>query len=129
MFAILVFSPKCPHCNEVYGILKQTPYLDKIQLHNIHEKPVPDEHKQMLTHVPAVITKDGALLLGTEVKRWATELIPCEVESFCNSKFASFDGNPNLVPNLYNLDLYGSPLAPPLTPEIEAKISKKLQNN
>lgn len=126
MFAILIYSPRCQHCNEVYQILKQTPYINDIKLHNIHENPIPEEHREMITHVPAVITKEGSLLMDKEVKRWATELIPSEVESFSKYNFASFDGNPNIIPGLYSLESYGTPLAPPMTPEIESKINKKL---
>lgn len=126
MFAVFVFSPRCNYCNELYGILKQTPFLDQIQMHNVHEKPIPNEYKDMLKSVPAIVTREGNLLMGEEAKRWATDLIPSEIESFTRRMFASFDGNPNLVPGLFDLESYGTSLAPPMTPEIEQKISRKL---
>jgi hypothetical protein len=55
-------------------------------------------------------------------------MMPSEIESFDSKAIASFDGNPCVVQGLFDLESYGTPLAPPLTPELEAKINKKLQN-
>jgi hypothetical protein len=55
-------------------------------------------------------------------------MMPTEVESFDHSAFASFDGNPNSAPGLFELESYGAPLAPMMTPELEAKINKKTTN-
>lgn len=59
---------------------------------------------------------------------WDLSMMPTEVESFDHSAFASFDGNPNSAPGLFDLESYGAPLAPMMTPELEAKINKKTTN-
>ena len=84
--------------------------------------------KAVDAHVPALITKDGRPLMGPEVKQWVLSMMPTEVESFDHSAFASFDGNPNSAPGLFELESYGAPLAPMMTPELEAKINKKTTN-
>lgn len=99
-----------------------------MQFRNIHEAPVPEDYKKSLTHVPALIVKDGRLLMGAEVKQWVLAMMPSEVESFDSKAFASFDGNPSVIQGLFDLESYGTPLAPPMTPELEAKINKKIQN-
>ena len=125
MFAIFIYSPRCLHCGEIFKLLENTPIANHIQLHNVHEKPIPEEHKKMLTHVPAVILKDGRLLIGNEVRQWALSLIPSDVESYSRKSFASFDGNPSNIPTLFSIDSYGTALAAPMTPDLEEKINKK----
>jgi hypothetical protein len=94
---------------------------DQIKYQNIHEEPIPEDYRKVLTHVPALITKDGRPLMGPEVKQWVLSMMPTDVESFDHSSFASFDGNPNSAPGLFELESYGAPLAPPLTPELSWK--------
>jgi hypothetical protein len=108
--------------------LENTPYAEQIKYLNVHETKIPSEYKKELTHVPAIITNEGKLLLGPEVRQWALSLIPSEVESFDSKAFASFDGNPNVIQYLFDLESYGTPLAPPMTPELKAKINKKTTN-
>jgi hypothetical protein len=128
MFAIMLYSPRCQHCHDVFKLLDQCPVKDQIKYQNIHEEPIPEDYRKVLTHVPALITKDGRPLMGPEVKQWVLSMMPVEVESFNHSTFASFDGNPSNAPGLFELESYGAPLAPPMTPELEAKINKKVTN-
>ena len=128
MFAIMLYSPRCQHCHEIFKLLDQCPIKDQIKYQNIHEEPIPEDYRKALTHVPALITKDGRPLMGPEVKQWVLSMMPSEVESFDHSSFASFDGNPNSAPGLFDLESYGAPLAPMMTPELEAKINKKVNN-
>ena len=128
-FAYMFYSPRCEHCLEANKILENTPYADQIEYLNVHQTEIPSEYKKELTHVPAIITNEGKLLIGAEVRQWALSLIPTEIESFDASAIASFDGNPSVVQGLFDLESYGAPLAPPMTPELEAKINKKTTNN
>jgi hypothetical protein len=128
MFAIMLYSPRCEHCLEIFGLLEQCPFKDSIKYQDIHKEPIPEEYRKVLTHVPGIITEDGRLLMGLEVKQWVLALMPTEVESFDHLKLASFDGNPNIVPGLFDIESYGAPLAPPMTPELESKINKKITN-
>ena len=124
----MLYSPRCQHCLEIFKLLDHCPVKDQIKYQNIHEEPIPEDYRKVLTHVPALITKDGRPLMGPEVKQWVLSMMPSEVESFDHSAFASFDGNPNNAPGLFDLESYGAPLAPPMTPELEAKINKKTTN-
>ena len=125
----MFYSPRCEHCLEANKILENTPYADQIEYLNVHQTEIPSEYRKELTHVPAIITNEGKLLVGAEVRQWALALIPAEIESFDAKAIASFDGNPSIVQGLFDLDSYGVPLAPPMTPELEAKINKKTTNN
>jgi len=125
----MFYSPRCEHCLEANKILENTPYADQIEYLNVHQTEIPSEYKKELTHVPAIITNEGKLLVGAEVRQWALSLIPTEIESFDARAIASFDGNPSVVQGLFDIESYGVPLAPPMTPELEAKINKKTTNN
>ena len=125
----MFYSPRCEHCLEANKILENTPYADQIEYLNVHHTELPSEYKKELTHVPAIITNEGKLLVGAEVRQWALSLIPTEIESFDARAIASFDGNPSVVQGLFDIESYGVPLAPPMTPELEAKINKKTTNN
>jgi len=85
----MFYSPRCEHCLEANKILENTPYADQIEYLNVHQTEIPSEYKKELTHVPAIITNEGKLLVGTEVRQWALSLIPTEIESFDARAIAS----------------------------------------
>jgi hypothetical protein len=54
MFAIMLYSPRCQHCHEIFKLLDQCPIKDQIKYQNIHEEPIPEDYRKVLTHVPAL---------------------------------------------------------------------------
>ncbi len=117
---VLVYSSqKCDHCKTILEFMQSQPaLLTLVKLHNITTHGVP----KGITRVPTLITDDGKVLVGGEVRNYLEELIPFEVEyTTLGSKLA-------LESDMFTLDMYGSSLAPPMTPALEEKISRSVQD-
>ena len=119
--ALLVYSDKCKWSNEIITFIKSQPALIEIvRFHNVTTQGVPSKK---ITRVPTLVTNEGDMKVGADVKAWLVSMIPCD--------FDSWDGNDKLCTNLdgtengglYSLDNYGSSLQPVITAELESKIS------
>jgi len=119
--ALLVYSDKCKWSMEIIAFIKTQPALIEIvRFHNVTTQGVPSKK---ITRVPTLVTNEGDMKVGADVKAWLTSMIPCD--------FDSWDGTGNLCTNLdgtentglFSLDSYGSSLQPVVTPELEARIS------
>lgn len=117
---VLIYSPqKCEHCKSIIEFIQSQPaLLSVVKLHNIVTHGVP----KGVTRVPTLITDDGKVLVGGDVKNFLEELIPFEVEySQLGSQF-QFESE------MFNIDMYGKSLAPPMTSDLEQKISRSVQD-
>ena len=119
--ALLVYSEKCKYSQETIGFIKTQPaLLEIIRFHNITTDGVPSNR---ITRVPTLVTNEGKMCVGAEVKAWLVSMVPTDFEcwdsagNFCQN----LDGSEN--PGLFELDRYGESLQPILTPELEAKIA------
>jgi hypothetical protein len=123
--ALLVFSDKCPWSQETISYIKTQPALVEIvRFWNVSTQGVPSKQ---ITRVPTLVTNDGKLHVGKEVRVWLESMVPCEFESWCDDRMCSnLDGTEN--PTLFELDRYGESLQPRLTPEIEARIATSVQD-
>lgn len=119
--ALLVYSDKCKWSNEIITFIKTQPALIEIvRFHNVTTQGVPTKK---ITRVPTLVTNEGDMKVGADVKAWLVSMIPCD--------FDSWDGGGKLCTNLdgsengglYNLENYGSSLQPVMTAELESKIS------
>ena len=122
--ALLVFSDKCQYCFDVLNIVKQNPSLGQmLRFHNVTTQGRPKTEK--VTRVPTLITADGQILVGAEVKNWLESMIPQEIEMWEGSGVfcATLDGGEG-GPDMFSLDAYGSSMQPQLTAELKDKISK-----
>ncbi len=128
-----MYSPKCSHSIEIINFLQSTPQLKQmIQLHDVNRLGVPSQHAKQITRVPTMLTKNGKILVGKEIKAWLESLMPntfsnCDLKT-CKGfgSLASFDGTDDTNDNIFSLDNYGQSLQPALTPELQAKINKKV---
>ena len=78
-----------------------------------------------------MLTKNGKVLVGNEIKNWLDSLLPAkEVTQAGLGGFAcgmtSLDGGGG-VSDMFSLDDYGRTLQPPMTKELEEKITEKKQ--
>ena len=121
VMALLVYSDKCKWSADIMNFIKTQPSLIEIvRFHNINTAGVPSKK---ITRVPTLVTNEGQMLVGAEVKNWLMSMIP--------NDFDSWDGTGNLCSNLdgtenaclFDLDKYGESLQPIMTPELEEKIS------
>jgi hypothetical protein len=119
--ALLVFSDKCPYCQEVLKFVQGEPSLQPIlRFWNVTAQGVP--HKKV-TRVPTLVTDEGKMMVGSEVKAWLESMIPTDVSSFDNSNFTfNLDGSDS-NDMIFNMDKYGESLEPRMTAELRAKIS------
>lgn len=119
--ALLVYSDKCKWSAEIMTFIKTQPALIEIvRFHNINTQGVPSKK---ITRVPTLVTNEGNMLVGQEVKTWLTSMIPNDFDSWDSSGnlCSNLDGSENAC--LFDLDRYGEPLQPIMTPELEEKIA------
>lgn len=122
--ALLVFSDKCQYCFEVLNIIKQNPTLGQmLKYHNVTTQGRPKTAK--VTRVPTLVTADGQILVGAEVKNWLESMIPSEIEMWDGAGVvsATLDGGDG-GPDMFSLDSYGTSMQPQLTAELKEKINK-----
>lgn len=131
--SLLIYSDKCQHSREVIQFIKSNAKLQALPFayHDIHRSPLPPQLQKRVTRVPTMVTKDGKLLLGAEIKNWLRSLLPNEeVQHFAigigrGSPTSALDGNDN-EGDLFSLDSFGVSLQPAMTPEIERKINAEV---
>ena len=96
--------------------LPRTPKKQKTKKTKKHKK---NENRKL--------TKNGKILVGTEIKNWLDSLLPKkEIENggFGGAySMTSLDGNEK-DPDMFYLDNYGQSLQPAMTKELEEKISR-----
>jgi len=129
---ILVFSPKCQHSVQILGYLQANPQLRQIvQLHDVTVLGIPPAFARQITRVPTLLTKNGKILVGNDVRAWLQSLLPndsisnCELKGGKGCNFSSFDGSED-DGGIFSLNNYGQSLQPAMTPDLIAKINKKV---
>ena len=127
---ILVFSPKCQHSLDILRYLDGNPQLRPIvQMHDVSQLGIPPQYARQINRVPTLLTKNGQVLVGKEVRAWLDSLLPnnitnCEIGGK-GCSFSSFDGTED-DGDFFELNSYGRQLQPAMTPELQAKITKKV---
>ena len=123
---LLVYSENCKYCSDIISYIRsQTALLSLVRFHNVNKQGIPNG----LTRVPALITPDGATIIGADVKNYLESLLPTTIESTnINSRVvvSSLDGTSS--DNYFRFDSHGASLAPPLTKDLEDKIGRNVQD-
>ncbi len=131
---ILVFSPRCQHSRDTLAFLQAYPQLRQIvQLHDVSVSGIPPQYARYITRVPTLLTKDGKILVGNEIRAWFSSLMPTSItnkaiggaKSGKLSSLTSLDGSDGSA-SLFNLNDYGKSLQPAITPEMQARINQKV---
>jgi hypothetical protein len=125
--ALLVFSDKCQFSFEILNFIKSNPTLGPmIRYHNVttHGRP----QNSRVTRVPTLVTSEGNILVGAEVRRWLESMLPEEIENWSVGGIltATLDGGEG-GPEMFSLDSYGMSMQPMLTPEMKARMSKDVK--
>ncbi len=128
--ATLVYSDRCPYSSQVIQEIRETPaLLHIIRFHNVTTQGIPS---RQITRVPTLVTNDGKLLVGQEVRAWIESMKPNQiVEEFDQSGLATAsidDSDETNTGNFFDLNHYGSTLAPPMSRELQEKISRKVSD-
>ena len=129
--SLLVYSPNCPHSIDLIEYIKNNPQLKQlVKFHNINTQGKPYNYKSSINRVPTMLTKNGKLLVGKEIKNWLTSLLPSnelshhEFGAF-GSGMSSIDGKDS-DDNAFSLDNYGVSLQPAMTKEMEERINSSV---
>jgi len=98
-----------------------------IRYHNVstHGRPANPNVKRG----PTLVTSDGNILIGGEVRNWLESMIPVEIENWSAGGIntASLDGGEG-GREMFELDSYGMSMQPMITPELKAKMNKDVKD-
>jgi hypothetical protein len=126
--SLLIYSPRCKHSMEVIEYINQHKQLKQIvHYHNINTQGIPPAYRNKISRVPTMLTKNGKILVGNEIKNWLDSLLP--TEELSNWGFSggcsmtTLDGDDNDT-SVFSLDNYGQSLQPAMTRELEEKINR-----
>ena len=113
---------------EVIEYINQHKQLKQIvHYHNINTEGIPPAYRNKISRVPTMLTKNGKILVGNEIKNWLDSLLP--TEELSNWGFSggcsmtTLDGDDNDT-SVFSLDNYGQSLQPAMTRELEEKINR-----
>lgn len=122
--ALLVYSDKCKFSSQIIEFIKAHPSLNEIvRYHNISKLGVPSKK---ITMVPTLVTNEGVMKVGGDIKPWLESMIPSEFESWDPSPSSCSNIDGTEMPTLFELDNFGAQLQPEITPELESKISSNV---
>jgi hypothetical protein len=127
--SLLIFSPRCKHSMDVIEYIDKHPQLKQlVHYHNVNTQGIPPNYKNKINRVPTMLTKNGKILVGTEIKNWLDSLLPAKEvghgsigASSCS--MSTLDGNGHNS-DMFYLDDYGRSLQPSMTKELEEKINR-----
>jgi hypothetical protein len=119
--ALLVYSDRCKWCQEIIQYVRsQPPLVDIVRFHNITTNGVPSK---MITRVPTLVTNEGQMFVGADVKKWLESMVPATFESWEGSGAVCYNLDGSACDDLYDISRMGQILQPEITPDLERKIS------
>jgi hypothetical protein len=133
--ALLFYSgKKCTHSEEIAKLVQSNTQLRSvIRMHDVSAYGLPPQYTTHVRSVPTIITNKNQVLVGKEAYNWLVSLIPAPEFTNCNvspgfgdSCMSSISGDDGGAGNFFSLDMYGQSLQPIMTPELQAKINKKI---
>ena len=129
--SLLIYSPRCKHSMDVIEYINQHQQLKQlVHYHNVNTQGIPPNYQNKINRVPTMLTKNGKILVGIEIKNWLDSLLPAK--EVTNSSIGAFGCSMTSLDNdkpqtdLFALDDYGRSLQPPMTKELEEKISREV---
>jgi hypothetical protein len=128
--SLLIYSPRCKHSMDIIEYISKVPQLKQlVHYHNINTQGIPPNYRNKISRVPTMLTKNGKILVGNEIRNWLDSLLPKkEVEHSGIGAFgcsmSTLDGNDTT--EMFRLDDYGRSLQPAMTKELEEKINREV---
>jgi len=128
--SLLVYSPKCAHCKQVIEFIHKHHQLKQlVTYHNINTQGLPSQYRNKITRVPTMLTKNGKFLVGKEITNFLESLLPSKEVTWCalggGCSMTDIENN-DTDSDIFSLDDYGKSLQPPMTKELEDKISREV---
>src|SRR6056300_1523984 len=128
--SLLIFSPKCTHSMELVNYINRNAQLKQlVHFHNVNVLGIPPQYRGKITRVPTMLTKNGKILVGREIQNWLESLLPVQELETCGfggMSSTTLDGES--TSDMFGLDDYGRSLQPAMTPELQEKISRKVED-
>jgi len=128
--SLLIYSPQCSHSLDIIDYIQKNENLKQIvSYHNINKLGIPPQFKSKISRVPTMLTKNGKLLVGNEIKNWLESLLPIkevEMAGFGTCAMTTLEGEG--TDDMFGIDDYGISLQPPMTTELEEKISRSVSD-
>ena len=128
--SLLIYSPQCNHSLDIIDYIQKNENLKQIvSYHNINKLGIPPQFKNKISRVPTMLTKNGKLLVGNEIKNWLESLLPVkeiEMAGFGTCAMTTLEGEG--IDDMFGIDNYGVSLQPPKTVELEEKISRSVND-
>ena len=126
--SLLIYSPRCKHSMDIIEYIQgHTQLKQLVHFHNVNTQGIPKNYQNKINRVPTMLTKNGKILVGNEIKNWLDSLLPKKdiehggLGGSCS--MTTLDGN-DRDPNMFYLDNYGQSLQPAMTKELEEKINR-----
>jgi|SRR5210317_2051369 len=130
--SLLIYSPRCAHSLDIIDyIQKNKTFKQMVKFHNINTQGIPQKYAGSITRVPTLLTQNGKILIGNEIKAWLESLVPsndfggCGFGSACG--VSSIDGEDD-DGDIFSLDSYGRSLQPAMTKELEDRITMSVSD-
>jgi hypothetical protein len=122
---VLVYSMKSDYCVSLLKYIREYEGLmSVVKFHDVNKSGVPNG----ISRVPSMITSAGKVLIGGDIKQYLESFVATEPEGLdCSGGACAIDGDSGSS-NFFDLNQYGSSLAPKMTPELEARISTDVQD-
>lgn len=127
--SLLIYSPRCKHSMDVIEHVNKHPQLKQlVHYHNVNTQGIPPNYKNKIKRVPTMLTKNGKVLVGNEIKNWLDSLLPAKDVAHAGiggmaCGMTTLDGGRG-VSDMFSLDDYGQSLQPAMTKELQEKISR-----
>ncbi len=133
MSSLLIYSPKCKHCEKIFIFLESKPQIKQmVKFHNVNQLGIPQQYKEHIKSVPTLLTSNQKFLVGNEIIQFFTSLLPVEITNMDISgaglNVTSLSGDES-YDNYFELTSYGQSLQGAMTPELESKISRNVQES
>lgn len=128
--SLLIYSPRCKHSMDVIEYINKHPQLKQlVYYHNVNTQGIPPNYANKINRVPTMLTKNGKILVGTEIKNWLDSILPAREVSHAGiggdaCSMTPIDGGNAHNSDMFYLDDYGRSLQPPMTKELEEKITR-----
>lgn len=130
MSALLIYSNRCSHSKDIINFVNNHSQLKQIvQLHDVNTMGIPPQYANKINRVPTLLTKNGKLLVGNEVKQWLQSLLPSDITNCPLGTGGigswSLDGEDD-DDSIFSLNSYGQSLQPAITSDLQQKINQQV---
>lgn len=124
MTSTLVYSLRSDYCKDLVEFVKTNELLVTIvRLHDVNVKGAPPG----VTRVPSLITTEGKVIIGGDIKQHLESFLMGDVEPASNFRTVDLDGT-DISGNWFDLDRFGQSLQPTMTRELEEKIKISVED-